>query len=464
MTGRLRVWAIGAGVVLGLAYALSPLAVWFAFVMIALLWTAARDLPADERRVVLAVLSVAIALRLVAVAILFIGADTGRMVSFFWDGDGVFLKKRAMWIRNLWLGLSLEPADVAWTFGSYGWTTYLFVIAYLQYLVGPSPYGIHLFNIAISLATAMLLYRVARRAYGAHAAILGLATLLFLPTPFMWSISALKESLYVFLEVCTMLAAILILRRTSVLVKIAALGLLVAAIEANGTVRAGAREISALAVLIGIAASLGVRRLSVAIVIVVLVTLGAYSGWRSNAVRSQVMTQLRTVAVQHIGHVHTEGNSYKLLDEHFYSQEPPSTTAIGAMTAREAARFVARACLAFVLVPLPSQVKSAPELLFLAQQVVWYALVVLALVGLAAGFRRDAAVTSLLAAFSAAGGVVIALASGNIGTMVRHRDTIVPFVVWLSALGAVELITGVANFGARAAARESVVAARTPCQ
>src|SRR5438552_15703829 len=99
MTGQLRVWTIGAGVGLGLAYPLSPVAVWFACLMIALLWTAARDLPADERRIVLVVLSMAIALRVVSVAILFIGADAGRMVSFFWEGDGIFLKKRAIWIR-----------------------------------------------------------------------------------------------------------------------------------------------------------------------------------------------------------------------------------------------------------------------------------------------------------------------------------------------------------------------------
>ncbi|MCH2278920.1 MAG: hypothetical protein MK358_08620, partial [Vicinamibacterales bacterium] len=31
----------------------------------------------------------------------------------------------------------------------------------------------------------------------------------------------------------------------------------------------------------------------------------------------------------------------------------------------------------------------------------------------------------------------ISLSNGNIGTLVRHRDTVVPFVVWLSGLGAV---------------------------
>jgi len=35
--------------------------------------------------------------------------------------------------------------------------------------------------------------------------------------------------------------------------------------------------------------------------------------------------------------------------------------------------------------------------------------------------------------------VPISLSNGNIGTLVRHRDTVVPFIVWLSGLGAVSL-------------------------
>jgi hypothetical protein len=70
-------------------------------------------------------------------------------------------------------------------------------------------------------------------------------------------------------------------------------------------------------------------------------------------------------------------------------------------------------------------------------------------VGLVAGLRRDALVTCLLASFAVIGAGVIALNSGNIGTMVRHRDTIVPFVVWLSALGAVTTASGIMSRSAR---------------
>jgi hypothetical protein len=74
-------------------------------------------------------------------------------------------------------------------------------------------------------------------------------------------------------------------------------------------------------------------------------------------------------------------------------------------------------------------------------------MVVLAAIGVVAGLRSDPLVTCLLCGVTAAGALTIALNSGNIGTMVRHRDTVVPFVVWLSALGAV---TTASNWMSRA--------------
>ena len=74
-------------------------------------------------------------------------------------------------------------------------------------------------------------------------------------------------------------------------------------------------------------------------------------------------------------------------------------------------------------------------------------MVVLAAIGVVAGLRRDPLVTCLLCGVTAAGALAIGLNSGNIGTMVRHRDTVVPFVVWLSALGAV---TTASNWMSRA--------------
>ena len=443
---RLIASTVAGGVVLGTWYALSPLTVWFVVVLAALGRAAVHGLPADERRRVVVILAVAVSLRLLALAVLFLGSDHGRATSFFWDGDGVYLKLRGLWIRNVWLGLPVSPTDLADAFQPYGWTTYLYVIAYLQYLVGPSPYGIHLLNVAIFVATATLLYRLARSAFGPWAAVLGLALLLFLPTPFLWSISALKESLYVFLETCAIVAAIAMVRTEGWALKLAAFTLLVAAFEVNGTVRAGALAIGALGLTIGLLGGAAARRLSVAVLLVALLPLVSYLALRRDDVQARLASQLATSAEMHLGNVRTEGHGYKLLDQRFYGGAYDARYVT--MTPMESARFVTRAAISFVLVPLPWQMESLQEIVFLPQQVAWYLMALLALVGVCAGLRRDALVTCLLAGFTVAGGAAVALNSGNIGTMVRHRDTIVPFVVWLSAFGLVQVVSSVARVSA----------------
>ncbi len=82
---------------------------------------------------------------------------------------------------------------------------------------------------------------------------------------------------------------------------------------------------------------------------------------------------------------------------------------------------------------------SWSELILVPQQVAWYLMVPLALVGVVAGLRRDVLVTLLLVSYIVVAAVPISLSNGNIGTLVRHRDTVVPFIVWLSGLGAVSL-------------------------
>ena len=466
MSKGLRAWVVGGGIALGLAYALSPLTVWFAAAVVGLFAAAGRGLPRDERRTVLLVLSAAVALRLVALAGLFLATNHQQVVSFFWDGDGKYLKMRGLWIRNFWTGAAIDPLDLRDAFSrTYGWTTYLYVIAYVQYLTGASPYGIHFVNVAVFMATAILLYRAARFAYGSTAALLGLTMLLFLPTPLMWSVAALKESLYVFLQVCAVAAfAHAEAKHWSIGSMAIAAVIGVAAVWADDTVRDYAGVICGAALALGIAAGLvaGSRRLAMAAALL-CVPVALVVVVRRADIQDRIMTQLETRAVHHIGHVHTEGNSYRLLDQRFYL--PSATTAtIDTMVRIEGARFAIRAVGEFVLAPLPWQVKSLPEMAFLPQQLVWYVMVVLAGYGDVGGIRSGATVfTCLLAAFAIVGGLAIALSSGNIGTMVRHRDTIVPFVVWLSSAGAVDVMARVARAGARSPHLGPGIEARAAC-
>jgi hypothetical protein len=428
-----------AGVALGGSYVASPLSVWFAVLMIGVFVWAGRGLSERERRYVWGILAVAVAVRVLAIGALFIVSDPNVLTSFFWDGDGVYLKRRAMTIRQFWLGIPVQPVLFSRAFDhGYGWSSYLYVLAYLQYLTGPAPYGVHLFNVALFVAAAVALYRLIRPSFGRAPALVGLALMLFFPTLVAWSVSALKESLYLFLSVLGLRAAVAGLRAARAHQRLAGWVVLLGAIAANRTVRTGAGVIMIAGLGSGLVGSIVVRRVLLIVLVIVCLPLAMSRLWQHPDLRATIMSQIKASAVQHRGAVKTSGNTYKTLDRRMYSDP----AAIDEMTTGEARRFIVRALLSFVAVPLPWQIVSRSEMVFLAQQMIWYVLLVFACVGFVAGLRHDALLTCMLAGLSAVGAATIALNSGNIGSLVRFRDTVVPFMVWLSALGAVSTLSG----------------------
>ena len=232
-------------------------------------------------------------------------------MSFFFDGDGLYLKQRSMFFRNWWLDVPIHQNYFRQAFEAYGWSGYIYVIAYLQYLLGPAPFGIHLFNILLFLAASVALYRLVRTAYTPAAALVGLTLLLFLPTLFAWSISALKESFHLFVGTAALIAAVGIVRGRGWVKLLAVVGL-VAAMGVLETIRGGAFEIMAA----GLAGGMLVRVLTLKkwVVVATLVCLGAGLFAVSRIpdlqarVTDPVTTVLRTTAQRHLGHTFTAGH------------------------------------------------------------------------------------------------------------------------------------------------------------
>jgi hypothetical protein len=151
-------------------------------------------------------------------------------------------------------------------------------------------------------------------------------------------------------------------------------------------------------------------------------------------VQARVLNGLDRAATEHTGHVFTVGHAYKLLDAPFYVF--PQTGREYSLTRAEAARFVLRAMASYLVVPLPWQIATKGELAYLPEQVFWYVLIALAPIGIVAGYRRDPMVTSLLVGYLLPTAVVVALTTGNVGTLIRHRTLIVPYLIWVSVMGA----------------------------
>ena len=436
--------ACAAGVVLAMTYTLSPMTVWFAAAMTMIFVYASHGLAGRERSWVLGLLSLGVAARvLVLITIFFVTYRIDSSFAVMIPDEG-YIVRRAMWLRNIALDIPIAPADFIDAFNPFAESGVLYILAFLQLLIGPAPYGIRLLSVALCLAAAAILYRMVRPTFGCPASLLGLALLLFWPSAFVWSISVLKEPPYYFLSAVSLASIVAAVRARSLIARLMAVVTCVGALIAVATVRSAAAIVCGGGMGMGMALAILARRPVLrATAVILCVVAGGYA--LSNArVQQRSMQFLQNTAVIHIGHVKTSGRAYKLLDPKFYTRQDRLgvnyTAAARSMTGGEIARYVIRAALSFVLVPLPGQVSSRPAIVYLPQQVIWSVLVVFALVGGFVGLRRDALVTLVLGSTIVIVAAGVTLTSGNIGTFVRHRDMAMLLMAWLSGLGAVSAV------------------------
>lgn len=444
-------WRLPAtiGLAAGMVYTLSPLAVicavWMAFVF---RW-AATGTTAAERRWVIGALGLALAIRVVSVAVLPLTLDPAQHAFTSYFGDAFYAIQRSIWIRNVFLGIPIAARDHFEAFEpQFGYSGYNYLLAYLHVLFGPSPYGIALFSTALFLTAAVMLYRRCRAAFGPLAAFCGFAAVIFMPTWLAWSVAPLKEAMQIVLVVGALEATVIMVRDKRKAVRLASVAVIVIAAVVSGTLRNGGAAILLASVVFGVALYLVTRRWWIlAAVVVLVVPVSARVAARlmeRPAIRERAIATVLDAAKRNVGHTLSPGASYRLLEERFYliKDFPGPVT----MTLDEGVRFLVRAPLAFLTMPLPWALDSPRWAFFIPQQVIWYAMLVLSLFGAAAGARRDALVTCLLLGAVAAIVAVIAPNSGNIGTAIRHRDLIVPFVAALAGVGGLAVVNRFAQF------------------
>jgi hypothetical protein len=426
--------ALAGGALIGVVYVMSPMTVWFTVAMVWLMSRATAGLTGSERRCVTAVLLVAIALRVLAVAGLFASTNHQAIPFGVFFGDEEYYIRRSIWMRNLALGLPLHTADMIYLFEETGLTSHLGVLAVIQMLLGIAPYGAHLLGTAFYLTGCILLYRTVRGGLGAMPATVGLILLLFLPSLFAWSVSALKEPLFVLLSASTIALAVVVVRGPGMLRRtVAVVGLVVAA-WALESIRAGALAMTAASVFVGLTLALLALQPRLLVATAMVVPIAAGLALSRPVVQAKVYTGIVAAAGQHWGHVATPGYVYKVMDDRFY----PDRSEISDMRFPEMARFVVRGLTRYVTAPEPWAAPSRAALSFVPEQVVWYVLAAFVPLGLVFAFHRDPLIAALLSGYALVAVGAVALVSGNVGTLVRHRGLALPYLIWISAVGICE--------------------------
>jgi hypothetical protein len=428
--------SIAAGIALAVLYSVSPLFTLTLAATVVWLCTVGRGLTRDERRQLILVIVVALGARWLLIGGMLVGGiplHNDLSVGAATGDDGYYLA-RALRARDIALGLTHSRYDYFVVNDEYGRTSYLYLLTAIQVLFGPTPYGMRALNALIFVAAAVMLFRAVRPAFGATASLTGLVALLFLPSLLVGSISLGKEPLYFLVAAILFSTVLAMLRRWSV-VSIAAGGTVaVLCVIALDSLRRGAAALALAGLAIALSAPvlLATWRRAAATLAVLAVAAGA--AYSQPPLRGRAIDAVTSVSKTHAGHVFTSGHAYKLLDEGFYFTPgiAPFT-----LTADQALRFLARAALSFVVTPLPWEIASLRELAFLPEYVAWLALVLFAVPGVAAGWRRDPRLTALLLGFILPTAAAVAVTTGNVGTLLRLRGLVTPFLIWLSALGAI---------------------------
>jgi hypothetical protein len=442
--------SVAAGLLLGGIYTLAPLMVW-ALVAAAVVWRlAGRGLPESERRMLATTLAIAFALRLLAIGALVVAGAVRHAdpsLGAILTGDEAYVLSRALRMRDILLGVAVSKFDYFVVFDEYGRNSYLSVLSWLQVVFGPTPYAMRMVNAVIFTGGSLLLFREARRAFGWLPAYLALLVMLFYPTLFVWSISLLKEPLYLLGTSLVLVSAIRLLQQRAWMERVwPALGV-AAGLAIIADLRPGALAVAASGLIVGIALREATRSTARVALAATLVLAAAAAVVLVPALERRTIAALVSTAKQQAGHVFTVGHAYKTLDDGFYMTPQTPLTNNMTLTPDQAARYVVRSLVSFVVVPVPWQIASPRELAYLPEQFAWYAMVGLAPFGIRRGWRRDPIATALLVGYILPTAAALALTNGNVGTMVRLRGVLIPYLAVLAAVGCCDVLEAMASRG-----------------
>ena len=156
-----------------LLYMVSPLTTIAGGVMIWIVWRAVDGVSGWERAWALRLLLGAILLRAAAVALLLAFTDPERQQFLALFPDAKYLTVRSVWIRNLWLGVPIGAQQYDQVFRPYAESSYLFLLAALQTVFGPAPYGLNFLSMLFFVGSVVLAYRLVRESFGAVPSIVG---------------------------------------------------------------------------------------------------------------------------------------------------------------------------------------------------------------------------------------------------------------------------------------------------
>lgn len=335
------------------------------------------------------------------------------------------------WLTSQYLHNKLSNAgwfnNLGWLFCEDTETSYNFVVYTLfYYFFGFAQLSAKFINSLFGTLSAVLVYFITKDVVNRTAAKVASFLTMFFPSMFLWSLTNLKEPPTTLL-LCLAVFASIKFNRQHKLRHLSLIFIIVYLIKAM-------RPVLFLPFLAGALMSLlfmkkGLIRIIV-IILVLSVLLVNPLGYRIlNFGKNVIVETFKKFIDLQQGYFLTGGSVYKIYGEGLYNCPAENIKPITLF------KYMPKSWVYFLFTPFPWGVHTALQIISYPQIILWYILAFFAILGIFSidkKVRVDAFIILLYAFFITS---AFALASGNIGTALRHRDVVLPLFFIFSAAG-----------------------------
>lgn len=328
-------------------------------------------------------------------------------------------------------GGSYEKVINSFTYGNYGFHGFTMLLAYLFYIFGPMKFSGRLINILLGTLTGIFVYYIVKKIFGQKSAKVSAILVTFFPSMFIWSLDFLKDPTYILFSIVILWSFMMYWDKKNILYIV----LIFLAVIIQTTIRKDLWLIGLIPLGLGffLIPKLSLIKKTMVITICIAIIFCLYNKINYAVVR----TNTEKVLQSHIGYVNTGGYVYKILDDKYYA---PVNYNISNITWREIVKAFLKGWYHLLFEPFVWDMKSKSMLISFPQMILWYLLIIFAIVGMFFGLRYNWKYTFIVISYIFLLSSIIVLAGGNIGTLFRHRDVVTPFYLIFSGAGIICLL------------------------
>ena len=321
---------------------------------------------------------------------------------------------------------------------------YTLTEAALYYVIGHHPLAMKLLNCLLGALVAGLVFLITRRVFGERAGILAGVAAAFFPSTFLWSLTNLKETMFLF-------GAALLLWLLTLLVTTGRWVLIVPLLAAFALVGGLRFHIQAMlgllvpgTVLLQSRHQLPRKWAQAAVLAAGCAVLLMFSsGVQFFGVGTEYLNQRRYCAAVGAESAFVPADQATAAEQCWATDAKPvvdpdaqsDSLSLAGRSARELMTWLPTGTIYALAAPFPWTADRTAERVTIPEMVLWYGAVLLGLIGFARHARSWRQYVHLLGYIGALF-LMLAVTTGNLGTLVRHRGMIIPFVLIFSGAGA----------------------------